>query len=229
MIIHPKFKTTNSYPRDSKQTDDQIGDKNTSNWMQNLVVHERDRNRKGNRDKTSSKQYNPQSDQVSQDKQEEKPLEEKGLDASVKKQATKKEDDRQKLKNMVSNSNRLLIGSSAMFPFDLFPDTINVEATRVNIIRRSLFFSKVHSVDIKDISNVFLSQNLIFAEITIVSKTFRQNEIKIKTLSKNKAIEVRRIIEGLRMMSKANIDMSSFSVEELNDKLRELSSTEIVL
>ena len=163
------------------------------------------------------------------DTQEEKPLEEKGIEASVKKQATKEEDDRQKLENMVKNSNRLLIGTSAIFPFDLFPDTINVEATRVNIIRRSLFFSKVHSVDIKDISNVFLSQNLVFAEIVIISKTFRQNEIKITTLSRNKAIEIRRIIEGLRMMLKEDIDMNNYSVEELKSKLRELSSTEIVL
>lgn len=154
---------------------------------------------------------------------------EDGIAESVKKHVTKVEDDRLKLKNMVSNSNRLLIGTKSIFPFDLFPNTINVEATRVNIIQRSLFYSEVHSVDIKDISNVFLSQSLFFAALVIVSRTFAKNEIKITKLWKKHAIEVRRIIEGLRMIVRADIDMNNYSVKELKNKLRELSTTKIVL
>ncbi len=175
-------------------------EKQTSHWLQKLIDREKERHE-----------------------------DESGVAESAKKQAVKTEDDRTKLENMVNNSNRLIIGTKSVFPFDFFPNTINVEATRVNIIQRSLFYSEVHSVDIKDISNVFLSQSLFFATLSIVSRTFAQNEIKIANLWKREAVEVRRIIEGLRMVAKADIDMDNYSVEELKSKLRELSSTTIVL
>lgn len=163
------------------------------------------------------------------DAREEMSSEEDGLKESVQNQAAKVEDDRQKLENMVSNSNRLIIGTSSIFPLDFFPNTVNVEATRVNIIQRTFLFSEVHSVDIKDISNVFITQSLFFAALIIVSRTFKHNEIKISKLWKKDAIEVRRIIEGLRMIVRADIDMDNYSVEELRNKLRELSTTKIVM
>jgi len=116
-----------------------------------------------------------------------------------------------------------------MFPWDIFPNTINVEETRVTIIYRQLFASQVHSVDIKSISNIFIDTDLFFAALTIVSSTFEENNIKIMKLRKKEAILTRRIIEGLRMFIEKDIDTSKYSIPELVNKLKELSTTETIL
>ena len=131
---------------------------------------------------------------------------------------------------LVRKSNRILATISTHgFLFDLFPDTINVEEGRVTIITRNFFSSsQVHSVDIKDISNIFINMAPFFAQLVIVSKTFTRNEIKIKNLRKEEAVFVRRLIEGLRIFGNKQIDTSNYTKKELIAKLEELSTTEIV-
>jgi hypothetical protein len=131
--------------------------------------------------------------------------------------------------NLVKKSNRILVSiSSHAFPFDPFPDTINVEDGRITIIDRHLFSSEVHSVDIKDISNIFINTVVFFSQLVIISKTFEENEIKIANLRTKEAVFVRRIIEGLRVFVSKQIDTSGYSKEELIIKLEELSTTKIV-
>lgn len=131
--------------------------------------------------------------------------------------------------DLVKKSNRLLLSiSSHAFPFDFFPSTLNIEEGRITVIKRHLFSSEIHSVDIKDISNIFINRTIIFAQLVIISKTYEENEIKIKSLRPNEAIFARRIIEGLRVFVNRQIETSSYTKEELIAKLEELSTTEIV-
>lgn len=56
---------------------------------------------------------------------------------------------------------------------------------RITVINRDFFFSsQVHSVDIQDISNVFTNTRLFFAQLEIVSKTFKDNVVRIENLRK---------------------------------------------
>jgi hypothetical protein len=139
--------------------------------------------------------------------------------------------DKNIVAGLVKKSNRILATiSSHKFPIDLFPDTINVEEGRVTIITRDFFWSShIHSVDIKDISNIFINMAPFFAQIVIVSKTFKENEVKIKSLRKDEAVMVRRIVEGLRIFENKQIDTSKYTKDELIIKLEQLSSTEIVI
>jgi len=131
---------------------------------------------------------------------------------------------------LVRKSNRILASISTFgLPFKWFADTINIEEGRITIITRTFFLtSRVHSVDIKDVSNVFINVAPFFAQLVIVSKTFAENEIKVNDLRKDEAVFARRIIEGLRTFENKKIDTSGYSVSELLAKLEELSTTEIV-
>lgn len=129
---------------------------------------------------------------------------------------------------LVKKSNRILCSAKAVFPFDFFPDVINVEEGRVAVVHRHLLSSLVHSVDIRDISNVFINKSIFFSQIEVVSRTFEDNEVKIRFLKNKEAIFIRRMIEGLRIFENKQIDTSSFSKEELIAKLEELSTTAIV-
>jgi hypothetical protein len=142
----------------------------------------------------------------------------------------KKSEDIQTVEGLVKKSNRILLSiSSHAFPIDIFPDTINIEEGRITIITRTFFLSsRIHSVDIKDISNIFVNVAPFFAQLVIISKTFEENEIRINWLRKNEAVFVRRIIEGLRIFASKQIETSNYTVKELVDKLQELSTTKIV-
>lgn len=159
---------------------------------------------------------------------EEQFIEESGREDAVKSHYKKINTDEQKLDDMMTKSNRIIISASSMFPWDFFANTINVEETRVTIIHRQLFASQVHSVDIKSISNVFIDTDLFFASLTVVSATFKENSIKIMKLRKSQAVLTRRIIEGLRMFIEKDIDTSKYSTAELVSKLKQLSTTKTV-
>ena len=149
---------------------------------------------------------------------------------SVKLVETNKEKNKNLVAELVNKSNKILVSiSTHRFPFDFFPNTINIEEGRVTVIIRTFFLSsQVHSVDIKDISNVFINTAPFFAELVIFSKTFQANEVRIRYLRKKEAVFARRIIEGLRLFKEKQIDTSHFSREELILKLEKLSTTKIV-
>lgn len=153
-----------------------------------------------------------------------------GQQEAVKAVTTEKIIDKTIVAGLVAKSNRILSSiKTHRLLFDFFPNIINVEENRVNIIIRDLFYSShVHSVDIKDISNVFITMTPFFAQLIIVSKTFAQNQVKVGGLYRSDAIFSRRIIEGLRQFVAQQVDTSVFTTAELVDKLQKLSTTEIV-
>jgi hypothetical protein len=159
----------------------------------------------------------------------------RATDSSQRQEEAQVADTKQRLENsvvshLVKKSNRILMSiRTHRFPIDLFPDTINVEEGRITVITRDFFFtSQVHSVDIKDISNVFINMMPFYASLEIVSRTFEDNEITIRALWKREAILARRLIEGMRVLESKQIDTSTYSKEALVAKLEELSTTKIV-
>jgi len=154
--------------------------------------------------------------------------EEREIEEDTQTVAKQRRQDDRTVANLVKKSNRILVSVSAVFPFDFFPDSINVEEGRVTVIKRHLLSSTVHSVDIKDISNIFVERTIFFSQLVIISKTFEDNEVRIGNLRNKEAVFVRRIIEGLRVFVNKDIDTSNYTKEELVAKLEELSTTEMV-
>jgi hypothetical protein len=133
------------------------------------------------------------------------------------------------VENLVRKSNRILFSiSSHAFPIDLFPNTINIEEGRITIINRHFLSSEIHSVDIRNISNIFINNTLFFSQLVIISKTYEENEIRVRNLRTTEAIYARRIIEGLRVFESNQIDTSHYSKAGLISRLEELSKTKIV-
>lgn len=114
----------------------------------------------------------------------EKSPEARGIEQHAKNVSVKAEDDKLKIDELIRKSNRSIISISSVFPWNFSPNTIDVEESRVTFIFRQLFASQSHSVDIKDISNVFIESGFFFATLQVVSRTFVQNEIKIEFLKK---------------------------------------------
>ncbi len=129
-----------------------------------------------------------------------------------------------KVLNAPINANRVIYSISSVFPFDLLPNTLVIEETKINLIFWIFLGSKqIHSVDIRDVTNVFLETTPFFANIRIVSKTFTENEISMNKLWKKEATKAKDIIEGMRFLNNKKIDTSKLSNEELRDVLYSVS------
>lgn len=143
------------------------------------------------------------------------------MDVKVKKEQQEKE----VVKGLVRQAQReLVIIYSHRFPVDLFPDSIKVDEEKVTVItRKFLWSSEVHSVDLKDVSNVFINTSPFYAQLVIISKTFEENMTQISNLWIKDAIYVRRVIEGMRTLIHNQVDTSVYTKEELMSKLQTLS------
>lgn len=156
-------------------------------------------------------------------------LTQSGINEHKKNIATKKEDDIEIVNDLVKKSNRSIISISSLFPWDFFPSTIDVEESRVTFTFKQFLTSQSHSVDIKDISNVFIETSMFFASLQVVSRTYIQNDIKIGNLNKTEAKRVQSIIEGLRTFAENNINTSNYEIDELIAKIDEFHTNDTTL
>lgn len=209
------------------RTAEEIEIKKTSYWLEKLFNQRRDKEKGALREQTKTQVST--ADPIFPDTKKGQATEEKGIEEAVISHAGKAEENRQAVEDMVNNSNRVLLKISSVFPWDLFPSNIIVEETRLTVVHRQLFSSQAYSVDIKNISNIFINSSILFSQLTIVSDTFAENQIIVDRLRKKEAIFIRRIIEGLRMFVDKEIDTTGYKKEELINKLRQLSTTGIDL
>lgn len=144
-----------------------------------------------------------------------------GKNEQTKNKATKKAEDQQTIRDLIKKSNRRIIRISSLFPWDFFPNSIEVEESRITFTFRQFLSFQSHSVDIQDISNVFIQKSLFFATLQVVSRTFVENDITIEHLNITDAQKVQTVIEGLRTFLEHDIDTSNYEVDELIAKIEE--------
>jgi hypothetical protein len=149
-----------------------------------------------------------------------------GHQEAIKESAKEGDKNISKFKKLIDDASKELFRFKSVFPFDLFPDEVVVDINKVNIIKRiSVFGERVHSVFIQDISDVFITNNILFSTLEIVDTGFTENSIQVKNLKKSDAARARRIIQGLVIARKQQIDLSSVYDEELALKLEKLGES----
>lgn len=136
-----------------------------------------------------------------------------GFDTNEKK-ATKK------LDGLVSGSVRVLLDIQSVFPFDFFPDDVIVDEVKVSVFTKFFFWSReVRSIEYKDIFNVVVQQGMFFAKLEIVDRYFSQQTIVVDFLKVKDAMKARRIIQGMIIAHKEDIELHALSKEKLIEKL----------
>lgn len=128
-----------------------------------------------------------------------------------------------KFDKLILNSQKTLFIISSVFPFDLFPDQISIEPMQVNVSKKSFFATyHVQSIPLKNVADVFLQTSLFFATLKIIDSSYIENSIKVEYLPKDKACRARRIIMGLVIAMKENIDLSRLPLQDLALKAEQL-------
>ncbi|MBX4206106.1 hypothetical protein KW795_02815 [Candidatus Microgenomates bacterium] len=127
------------------------------------------------------------------------------------------------LDKLVEENRQKIMEVKNIFPFDLFPDKIIISKTKVDLVYGLFFFSDhIISMLIKDLKNAKVTTGILFASMSFELQGYEVNPEKIKFLPIAKAMQARRIIEGLIASEAKGIDLSSFEPEELMDKLEEI-------
>lgn len=140
-------------------------------------------------------------------------------DIELKKIQTKK-----KLNEIVKGSHEVLFNATTVFPFNFFPDTINIDREKVTITRRTFFMVKeVTSIAIDDILNVTLNVGPFFGSIKLSKRVYDTVEpYEVNYFWRNDAVHVKYIIQGHIIAAQKKIDCSPLNTKELADALSEL-------
>lgn len=125
-----------------------------------------------------------------------------------------------KMESLAQGSQRILLEIKSVFPFDLFPDEVIIDETKVSIHRNYFFYTgQIQSVELKDVFNVVVNHGLFFAKLELFDRYFAQQPISVEYLKKEDAIRARHIIQGLVIAKKENIDITALSEDDLIAKL----------
>jgi hypothetical protein len=219
---------TNSPSTKSDNEDSRNENRKLSFWLEKLHIQgeemRKDKNRREEQSKHTDHKDNSSVRKTDGNAQN---LTQLGINVHTRNAATKSAADRKTVDDLVKKSNRRIISITSQFPWDIFPNTIDVEESRVTFKFSQFLASQSHSVDIKDISNVFIETSMFFSTLQVVSRTFVQNDIKIGKLNNAKALQVKRIIEGLRTFAENNINTSNYEINDLIAKIGEFHNKHV--
>lgn len=150
----------------------------------------------------------------------------KGHFDAIKDTVKDKEKAKKKFEDLVQRTTKILFEVKSTFPFDLFPDKLTIDVNKVNINLKEFFGTgRVHSVSIKDISDVFVDSGPIFSTLKIIDAGFIENTINVRHLKKKEALKARSIIQGLIVAQKQEIPLDAIEdLPDLIEKLEKLGS-----
>lgn len=144
----------------------------------------------------------------------------KGKQAAEADEAKQVESGKEKIDTLIKTTNNVLISARSML--DIFPDQIDVEATRIILTYRQFLTTRVHTVDIENITEVLMQKNVLYTNLTFFSRSFVDNTETISKLRNSAALQVKKIIDGLKILSRNHVDASIFTKDELLDKLKQV-------
>lgn len=138
-------------------------------------------------------------------------------------------ENKEKLANLTEATSKPLFKLSTVFPFDFFPSDIIIDMKKIMIVDRYFFSAaRQYPILIKNMVMPIIETNLFFGSFTL-DMVYTQNQnspIIINYLKKNEALRARRIISGLMICDKEEIDLSHLTHEEVLAKVEELGAAQ---
>lgn len=133
------------------------------------------------------------------------------------------EKEKEKLKNLMVGTQKLILRIKSAIPFELFPDEISIDINKVNFVfRHFMAGEQSHSFDLDEIVGVEADTAPFFASLNFTFKSTQNPPITIKFLKKKEAVLMRRLIDGLKIAKKNNIDLSKLDNETIVNQISQL-------
>lgn len=142
--------------------------------------------------------------------------------------STKTADEQQQsheLQKAVDFAQDVLLKAESTFPFVLFPDTITISRMKVTLTHRSFFrTAEVISLQMSDILNVEADVGPFFGSLSIFTRIYGTEPLRITYLNRKSTIDAQRIIEGFMIAKDKAIETSEIKTPELVQLLLQLGS-----
>ena len=138
------------------------------------------------------------------------------------------ENSTHKLAQLAAVTERTLFTAKAVFPFELFPDTLRIDRQKITVIHND-FLKMAHttSIRLQDLGNVEAVLGPFFGTIILTSQYYRNNTQTINFLTRNDAIHAQRLLQGFMVAHNAQIDTTDISEEELIDLLNRIGNENV--
>ncbi len=134
----------------------------------------------------------------------------------------------QQLHEIIDGMHDVLLSATTIFPFTLFPDTINIDRQKLTVTHRVFFaVAEVMSIQIEDVLNVTADVGPFFGSVKILTRFFDPDRpYSVNYLWRNDALKVKRIIQGYITARQQEIDCSVLPTKELAGMLEQIGGGE---
>lgn len=117
-------------------------------------------------------------------------------------------------------SHRVLFRARTVFPFEIFPGEVIITENDVHIVTNLFINSSDHTaIPISSINTCSCSTSMVFGSIGIELLGDQKVRHKIEHLWRDDAIFAVRIINGLRVCLRKNIDLSIYDTEYIRKQV----------
>jgi hypothetical protein len=146
-----------------------------------------------------------------------------GFIEAVKTEAKQQEQTRHKLENIANRHDIEVLRIKGVFPFDLFPDTLIIDTTKVTIVKSQMFATEnIITIPLKDLADVHVQTALFLASLTIAYMPqasspgmLKPEEEQIACLKRKDVLRAKNILKGIMVAQAEEIDIAKLSPEEV--------------
>lgn len=131
-----------------------------------------------------------------------------------------------KLSDLTRETEEVLYEVSAVFPFQLFPDKIIIDKSRITIVRNGLFYKRIIPIPLRDTLTVKMTRGILFAAIDFEIKGYETNPSSVTHLWGGDAFTALIYMLGIIQAYKNKIDLSKIPTDKIMYKLEEIGRVE---
>lgn len=131
----------------------------------------------------------------------------------------------QELTDFVEEPAQVLMTMKSAFPFNFFPTIVAIDTHRVTVIQRHFpLGSTAQTISVKDISSVIVNQAHSFASMKMLHKFVGNEPIEITRMSPSDINKAQKIIDGLIIVDREQVDLSHQEKTKLSQNLEEIGT-----
>lgn len=152
-----------------------------------------------------------------------KEAEKEGVQEAMKETIKENRKNTFKFFGLMNKSERLVFRLKNIIP--ILTGEVVIDTAKITFIHRPFILSeRIHSISVRDISDVYVDTAPFFGTLSVVDTNFAENRaiVRMNWLWKREAEKARRIITGLMAAAKEEVDLKNIEDEGLDEKLEEI-------
>ena len=139
---------------------------------------------------------------------------------------TQKQKELKKLDKLAKETNKVIYEISSVWPFQLFPDRLIIDESKITVVRRGLFFKRVLPITFDKIGTIKVNRSFMFASMEFDANLFTHAPSPLTHLYPKEANKAKKYIIGLMQAVNSGVDLSKLSIDEVREKLEKIGNIE---